>query len=462
MSIPFILDPHEWAEKLFSQIEIGDKRRTARAVAMAGQIMRQPNASLPNQMRSPEALKAAYRLLAEEDVTYRALIVLHWQQTRQAAEREQIVLIVEDTTHVDYTHHPQTTGLGPIGDGEGQGFLLHSAIAVVPAPRRVLGLMYQEPFLREPAPGGETSAQRQKRERESQVWARTVKAIGQPPEDSCWVHVGDRGSDIFEFIAACRQYQSHFLIRVVQNRRVEVESAVGEDSHLTYLVTYARSLPARGEKTIDIPARQGHPARQARLAISFGRVTIQPPFHHRKQAPIPAWVIRAWEIDPPSDVEEPLEWILVTSVPTDTLSAAQTRLEWYAGRWLAEDYHQCLKTGCSLEKRQLQTGEGLFRLLGFLAPVAIRLLQLREIARLEPERLATDALPQELVNVVALLAGVSSETLTLGHFWRQVAGFGGYLGRRRDGPPGWKTLWRGWLYVQTVLEGIQLAARLPP
>jgi hypothetical protein len=129
---------------------------------------------------------------------------------------------------------------------------------------------------------------------------------------------------------------------------------------------------------------------------------------------------------------------------------------------VVEDYHQCLKTGCSMEERQLQDGEGLMRLLGFLAPAAVRLLQLREIARLNPERLATQALPEELVKVVALLAGVSPKTLTVGDLWRQVAQLGGYLSRRRDGPPGWKTLWRGWLYIQTLLEGVHLAARLPP
>lgn len=94
--------------------------------------------------------------------------------------------------------------------------------------------------------------------------------------------------------------------------------------------------------------------------------------------------------------------------------------------------------------------------------VAVRLLQLRDIARLTPERLAQADLPPDLVTVVATLAEVPPQSLTVGTFWREVARFGGYLGRRGDGPPGWKTLWRGWLYLQTVLEGVYLAPRLPP
>jgi len=92
-------------------------------------------------MGSPKTLKGAYRLLAEEDVTYKALMASHWERTLQAA-RHPLVLMIQDTSHVNYTHHPTTTGLGPIGDGNGQGFLLHSVLAVVLKPRQVLGIAY--------------------------------------------------------------------------------------------------------------------------------------------------------------------------------------------------------------------------------------------------------------------------------------------------------------------------------
>jgi hypothetical protein len=119
-----------------------------------------------------------------------------------------------------------------------------------------------------------------------------------------------------------------------------------------------------------------------------------------------------------------------------------------------------LKSGCSLERRQLQEEARLERLLGLLAPMAVYVLQLRDLARSEPQRLAQEALPPDLVQVVAYLAQVPVESLTLGTLWTTVARQGGYLGRATDPPPGWQVLWTGWRQIQTLLEGVRLAAHL--
>lgn len=455
-----ILHPRAWAEHHFAAVQVGDARRCRRLVAIATAMMRRPNASLPQQMHSLKALKAAYRCLGEADVTPQAVIRPHCQHPRRLAGEHSVVLLVQDTTHADFTAHRKTQGLGPIGDGNGRGFLLQTVLAVLPSPREVLGIAHQEPFLRQPVPPGrkENSSQRQRRPRESQVWERAVVEIGPPPPGSLWVHTGDRGADLFDFLAACRRQGGHFLVRAYQERCV-----VTPDQTATYLMRFAATLPLQGERTLAVPARPGQPAREARLAIGFSPVTLQAPAQPRGtgRQPLSAWVVRVVELDPPAGVE-PLEWVLITSVPTPALAAAWERVEWYRCRWLIEEYHHCLKSGCLLEQRQLGDYAGLTRLLSLLAPIAVRLLQLRELARRHPERLATDALPRELVQVVATLAEVPLETLTVGRFWRAVAGWGGYLGRRSDGPPGWQTLWRGWLHVQTLLEGVRLAPLLPP
>jgi hypothetical protein len=155
-----------------------------------------------------------------------------------------------------------------------------------------------------------------------------------------------------------------------------------------------------------------------------------------------------------------LEWLLLTSVSTSTLQGAWERVSWYECRWVVEDYHQCLKTGCRIEARQMHQADHLIRLLGLLSPVAVRLVQLRDLSRQEPERLAHEVVEADLLAVVAAQGGCSPATMTTASFWREVARMGGYLARRHDGPPGWKTLWAGWLRAQTLLEGVHLVTQL--
>jgi hypothetical protein len=365
------------------------------------------------------------------------------------------VLFVQDTTTLSFTHHPTTTGLGPIDSSTGQGFFLHTTLAVLPQPRQVLGIAAQDPFVRIPAPPSETRSQRRKRPRESEVWSRAARTIGVPPPGATWVHVGDAASDIFEFLAACRHQRADVLVRAGQDRCVQLA-----DGTRTHLFALARRLvPAAAERTLELPARPDRPARTATVSIAWSPLCLQAPTKGPRQAAVPLWVVRVWEATPPEEVEA-LEWILLTSVAVTSASTAWERADWYTCRWLDEDYHQCLKTGCQLEQRQMQTQAGLERLLGVVAVVAVQLLQLRELARLEPERAAQEVMPEEVVEVVAVLAEVEAEEVTAGWCWKELAKLGGYQGRKGDGPPGWKTVWRGWQYIQTLLEGVHLAQRL--
>src|SRR5881275_2483591 len=186
MNASSMLSALQWAEYTFGSVHLGDVRRTQRAVAIASAIAHNPAASLPVQMPDEAALEATYRFLQTPDVTYEQLIEHHVAQTREEASKQQQVLLIQDTTEVDYQQHPTTTGLGPIGNGSHHGYLLQSVLAVVPESREVLGLIHQEPFLRQPAPKGETKRQRAQRERESQVWEHSVQAIGEPPAGVQW------------------------------------------------------------------------------------------------------------------------------------------------------------------------------------------------------------------------------------------------------------------------------------
>jgi hypothetical protein len=322
----------------------------------------------------------------------------------------------------------------------------------------VLGCAYQRPFLRIPAPKGETRAQRRKREKETDVWQQCARQLGPSSSASIRVHVADRGADIFEFLQGCGSMQTHFVVPATQDRRVQTQQG-----SLRLLFEQVRSPPSEERRPFELSARHGHPARSTTVHVSWTHLERLPPRHApglNKLPALPVWVVRVWEEEAPEG-EEPLEWILLTSLPCRTAELAWQRAEWYRARWRVEDYHHCLKTGCRIEERQVQSADRLMRLLGLLSPLAVRLLQVRDLSRQAPECPAHLVIEPETLTVLAAHVGLSPSTMTLGTFWREVARMGGYLARRGDGPPGWKTIWKGWLHLQALLAGVQLASHLP-
>ncbi len=446
MNTQELLNPKSWAEQTFGGVRLHDLRRTKRAVQAASKLAENPLGSLPAQMQTWKETKALYRRLPEPDVTCAALMQPHLQQTREQANASPVVLLVQDTTDIDLSHRRKISGVGQIGNERGRGFFVQTVLAVRPQTREVLGCMAQEPFVRIPAPEGEQRSQRRKRqERETDVWIRQVQSIGTPAAGSMWVHVGDRGADMFPFFQACQTTKTPFLVRAAQNRRVQQD-----EEEITYALLRVRSWPSQASRAFEVPARHGHQARSTQLQLAFGQMTLLPPRNEPRagQEPVTVWVMRVWEEQAPEG-EEPLEWILLTSVPTTTLAQAWERVDWYAYRWLVEDYHQCLKSGCRIEARQLQSVDGLMRLLGLLSPLAVRLLQVRALAREEPERPAHEVIEPLMLAVLAQRSGHSPATMTVGTFWTEVARLGGYLARSHDGPPGWRTIWKGWLSLPT-------------
>jgi Transposase DNA-binding len=468
-----LMSPQVWAEHTFGAVRLGDERRTGRAVKLAEAIAREPEVSLPKQVGKRKEVQAAYRFLQNGKVSYEALLRPHVEQTRAASGQLPVVLLIQDTTELDYQAHRQTSGLGPIGNGRHQGFLLQTVLAVEPGSGELLGIAHQEPFVRQPAPKGERYSERVKRERESQVWERAVQAIGAPADaqQQIWVHVGDRYSDIYTLFLECRRQQTHFVIRAAQDRCVDerVEEVApplkrrkrkASDPPQAHLWETVRGWVACDEQDLEVPAEHARKARTARVALSYGPLRLLAPDKREHELPsLDVWVVRVWELNAPEGVE-PLEWVLLTSLPVETVEQAWERVGWYRRRWIVEDYHQALKTGCRMEERQIESYEGLRRLLGLLAPTAVRLLQLRTLARQQPQQPATEVVPREVVQLVALKTGGEAASMTVEQCVKRIAQLGGYQGRRSDGPPGWKTLWHGWLKIQTLLEGVHLAHQL--
>ena len=456
-------DAQEWAARQWASTALGDARRTQVAVQMGTRMAADPQASLPQQMQNPAALKAAYRLLNNPQVTMDGLLQPHWEQTRTAARWAAVVLLVQDTTELNYTAHRNKTGLGPVGDGKGRGLLLHSTLAVLPQTRTVLGVAHTQVVLRRPAPH---PAPHWRRSPEGRLWETSVEAIGRPPPGVRWVHVSDAGSDIFTYLVACRTQGADFVVRTNRNRKLrwEAHAPQAKRKKAQALLDYVRSLPAQPDSAyqVAVPAEKDHPAREAEVVLQWTAVTLPPPAQApepiRRNAPLLVTVLHIWEPHPPRRTKR-VEWVLLSSQPITSREDAYRVADWYTCRWLSEDYHQCLKTGCRVERTQLDEGADVQRLLGFLVPLAVRLLQLRQAARDTPDVPAETQIDPLMVHVLRRKQGQAQEILTLAEFWLGVARLGGHQGRSGDGAPGWRTIWRGWHHLSDLTEGARFVLR---
>lgn len=452
MITPVVSDPGAWAQQQFGGVNLGDVRLNRRACSVAVSMAKLPGASLPKQMQGNATLKAMYGLLHNEKVTHEGLVAPQWHATRAVMAKEPLTLLVMDVTELDLTHFAKTMrGLDYLRDG-GYGELVHSTLAVRPAPRQVIGLAHQQIFAREPIPEGQNPRNRPQDERESRVWGESLQALGHCPDGSRQVVVGDRALDFALFLRQCGEIGYGYVVRLAYNRRLTDESATEN----ACLMTTARTWAAVAGKYVDIPANKKHKARRAKLLVSYGQVTVRGP---GGEGSLSFFVVRVWEVDPPEGVE-PLEWFLATNVSVGSAEDALERVEWYECRWVIEDYHQCLKTGCGIEERDLEDVESLKRLLGWYAPLAVRLLQLRENARLNPDLPASAVVDELTVRILAVQRKVNAEGMSVRSFWRHVAGMGGFLGRRCDGEPGWKSLWAGWQRLETLVQGAKLGISL--
>lgn len=439
----------------FAQVDLGDHRRTQRLIRSAAQIAAHPEKPF-TQIFDWSQLKGFYRLCNQEAATLKAIQTPHWNQTRQVMGQHPVVLILHDTTELDFTSHPALDDTGPIGGGHGRGFLQHNSLAVVPDPRPVLGLAYQQIELRQEAPEHETASERRSRERESKLWIRGIEATGRPPSGSQWVDVGDRGADIYEAMLASQNRGHGFVFRVAQDRQVGVD-AVGETKRK--LREYACSRASRGRDQVEIPARGGRASRVAQVHLAASPVWIPAPTGtpRRQDRPVAgAWVIRIWEPDPPSGVEA-LEWGLVTSVPTQTIAQIRERRDWYACRWMVEVFHDIEKNGCSEEDRRFETAARMTACLAILALVAVRIFQLRTALASPPDASAAEVASADEIAVVKTWVGYRGrKPFTVRAFVCGVASLGGFLGRKGDGDPGVRTLWRGYQRLQDLLLGYQI------
>jgi hypothetical protein len=441
--------PWAWAE--LHEVQLGDARLLQRLIALATTLAENPEESLPQACGTWAATKAAYRFLDNDQVEFAAVLAGHRQATLRRLMDRDLVLVVQDTTTMDFTKHHATQGLGRTGAPGLAGFFVHSALCIS-AEGLPLGLLGMQPYVRKPSEPGKRRAARPVAEKESGRWLDMLRTstAGLPARLTA-LTVADREADIFEFLALAHQLGQPVLVRASHDRSVIAD---GETESLWQAADASEVL---GVVSALIPREHDRPARSAQLVLQASEIVFTPPrdLAHHHLPSVPVRLIVARELQPPEG-EDPVHWLLLTTLPVSTLDQAHQCLIWYTYRWRIERFHHVLKSGCGYEKLQLETADRLWRALAVYAVVAWRVLYVDLVARAHPTEPCT-----------TFLTADEWRALWCHHYQtpepaarppdaytavRWIAMLGGFLARRHDGEPGLKTLWRGLRRLQDLTQ----------
>jgi hypothetical protein len=444
-----------WAAQVAAATDLPEARLTTRLAAILLATSQHPSASIPHAAGDSGQTKGAYRFYGNPRVTPAALHLGVAADTARRCLEQDVLLVVQDTTTLNFTGLRSIAELGPIDSGgRARGVHLHTALAVT-ASGQVVGILDQQYWAR-PLPG-----QPGPEEKESGKWihgleaarAALYEAAGDRPVPRL-IHVMDREGDAYDVMMAVIDAGDNAIIRCAQDRRV--------DDPLERAHQAVRSRPVLGRAEVAVGRTAGVPGRRATVELRSMRVTLLPDLEKYPHAWAMTWnLVEVWEPEPPPGTE-PVHWLLWTLEPAATLAEALEVVRKYTCRWPIEEFHLTLKSGCRVEDLRLETWEGLEKAVTVNAEVAARIVALRDLARETPDAPASALLSADEAGALVCHFGkeMKPSELTIRQAVLWIGRLGGHLNRKGDGMPGVRTLWRGMHDLSLLAAGFRAARDL--
>jgi hypothetical protein len=467
----------QWVETETQTADFNDDRLDARCRFVLDRVSLKPSLSIPAAHQGNSETQAAYRFFNNPKVTAAKILQPHRDATIERMRSHSIILVAQDTTEIDLTRAKEKVG-GPLNSAKRYGLYVHPLLAMTP-DRVPLGVIHAKIWSRDPDEFAKTQTQKKKdrkaksfAEKESYRWLTGYEQtcdIAKSLPDATVVSIADSEGDIYECLLAGRSGEADFIIRGCQDRAVWEEEC-------SQLMETLKCKAILGTLTVRVTARpassgagsQRHPARAARtvkLSIRSATVQLRAPYRpDGKLENVLVHVVWAREEHPPAG-EEAIEWVLATSLPVTTFAESQTVLEYYCCRWEIEIYFRVLKSGCGVEKLQLEKQSRFEVCLAMYLIVAWRVLHVLMMGREHPEWTCDVVFSEAEWKSVYVIVRGKPAPLTppkLGEFIEWLAELGGYLNRKGDGPPGPKAIWIGLQRMSDFVLAWNAFTSLPP
>jgi hypothetical protein len=456
-----------WVIEEMATADLKDKRLNDRLQVILSQLAARPTASIPAACGGFAEMTAAYRFFDNDKVRFDSVLRPHIESTRIRIAAQKVALLVPDTTEIDVTRpEQQVQGAGPLDGGPRRGVFLHLMHAFTP-DGTPLGTVQAIPWTREgdKLPVSSQSSRRRAatpiEEKESFRWLLSMHearecARGCPQTQI--VYVADSEADIYDVIATGMEEPraADWIVRSCQDRVLvdDREDANGLDylraEVLAAPVLYRQTIQVRGRRAKlacdDRGRRQPRKSREAVVEVRAVPVTLRAP---ERQVGHPADVtvnaVLVTEVNPPED-DVAVEWLLLTSLPIETMEQVCLIIQYYCTRWMVEVFFRTLKSGCRVEGRRFEDVARLLPCLAVYLIVTWRTLYVCRLGRSCPE-LSCEAVfePAEWQSVYQVVKREKppEQPPNLQAMVRLMAQLGGYVNRKRDDEPGPQTVWLG-------------------
>jgi len=471
------LDGSSWAEAEFGDAELGDRRLSQRLVSIAETKARFPGLPFLQAVDGRQAeVRGYYRFLdqpLESEVQMDAILAPHRQRTVRRIQEQREVLIVHDTTDLNYSTLLACEGLGIIGKNQTQtesgGLRLHSSYVLSAAEGLPLGLLDWKCYAPEPKPEHKGADRRQIpiEEKETYKWIENYQSCTESVEGlegAVLVHVMDREGDFYELFDAWRNCgKGELIVRAKHDRRGAPKARPHEKDPQPSLFEQVRSLPCMEKIAATIPRKSARrkgkqvvaarKKREVTLELRWKEVLLYPPAHGVSQhkEPVKVWLMQAAESTTPEG-ENAIEWLLLSTRPILCVGDAQRVVSHYAKRWRIEDWHRILKTCCRVEEPAHEDAECLMRLIGINMVIAWRIHLMTLLGREMPDLPMELLFSEDEIDALNMVCDENRWTApqTLGEGVIVVARLGGYMMRKHDPPPGAEVLWRGYKEISVI------------
>ena len=463
----------DWVEQELGAANLGDKRLDRRFRMLTDCLSLRPSVSLPVACGGTTELTAAYRFFGNERVTFASVFAPHQQATLERIRAQRVVLLVQDTTEVDLTRpEERMEGAGPLSDEDHWGVYDHVNWALTPE-RVPLGTVDAkvwardlEEFRANQRLGKRAKEQKKKQtpieEKESYRWVegyRAACAVAVAASNTQVVSIADSEGDIYEYFAEAvaqkATRKAEWIVRACQDRILTPAEDAGpgfqklwEEVSQTKVLDTCEVHVSKNEPRShdDRKRKQPRSARKAVVTIQAKRVMLKgPPRPDTKLPDVEVSAILVREVNPPEG-EEPVEWLLLTSLPINKLKKVHRVIAYYTCRWQIEIFFRVLKSGCRIEDRQLQTADNYLPCLALYMVIAWRVMYVMMLSRTCPDMSCAEVFTEaewKSVYVVMRRQSPPQTPPTLQEMVTMIGRLGGHLGRKHDGPPGPKAMWIG-------------------